>query len=326
MSGAVVNLVLQTTATPGQLQIPAGSGDAQVALSIGGLYRWITSPLTVTISGSAGTYGIYVCTSGNNSYTAHTDASPVGFTLAAVIDPAAPSGVFSFRKIAKVVFDGTYITSIQMLVGLPPNLAALLGQFLPPGLGPLPFGGVVAPAGWLICDGSSAAIATYPALYDVLGMRYLLDYQNAHSGSSPTGGQFPLPDARARLIIAPDAMGVTGGSGRVAAAPAVGVSGGEQQHMLNSAEMPNHAHTQGSHSHAVIPVDGGGGTFDTTSQARAYETGSGTGKGLQVRTDGSFATLLATDAQTPTIAATGGGAAHNNMPPFMVAGLSIIKT
>lgn len=54
-----------------------------------------------------------------------------------------------------------------------------------------PFGGASAPTGWLICDGSSQLITTYPALYAAIGAAY--------GSVDPT--HFNLPDLRLRVPI-----------------------------------------------------------------------------------------------------------------------------
>ena len=55
------------------------------------------------------------------------------------------------------------------------------------------------PKGWLLCDGSGYATATYPALYVVIGTNY---------GSS---GGFQVPDMRTRIPYASGSIGTTGG-------------------------------------------------------------------------------------------------------------------
>jgi microcystin-dependent protein len=90
----------------------------------------------------------------------------------------------------------------------------------------MPYAGGSAPAGWLMCDGSSYNTAMYSMLYSVIG--------NIYGGSNPT---FNVPDLRGRVPIG-GSSGVSGIANR-----AIGASGGEESHTLTINEMPSHAHT-----------------------------------------------------------------------------------
>ena len=78
------------------------------------------------------------------------------------------------------------------------------------------------PVGWLICNGSGYATATYPALYAVIGTTY---------GS--TSG-FQVPDLRTRV---PYGVGSTYGT--------VGTTGGSAVHAVTAQEsfLKDHTHT-----------------------------------------------------------------------------------
>jgi hypothetical protein len=64
----------------------------------------------------------------------------------------------------------------------------------------LPFGGAVAPDGWLLCNGASVSRATYSKLFGAIG--------SAH-GSGDGSTTFTLPDTRGRFL-----RGVDGGVAR----------------------------------------------------------------------------------------------------------------
>lgn len=85
-----------------------------------------------------------------------------------------------------------------------------------------------APAGWLLCDGTSYTTAAQPSLFAAIGY--------AFGGS---GANFNVPDCRGRTTI-----GVGTGSGLTARV--LGATGGEEMHLLSIAEMPSHLHGPGN--------------------------------------------------------------------------------
>jgi microcystin-dependent protein len=64
----------------------------------------------------------------------------------------------------------------------------------------LDFAGAVAPAGWLLCDGSSVSRTTYANLFAVIGVTH---------GSGDGSTTFSLPDGRGRVAAGKDNMGGT---------------------------------------------------------------------------------------------------------------------
>jgi microcystin-dependent protein len=134
-------------------------------------------------------------------------------------------------------------------------------QLVPTGV-ILPFGGSTAPTGFLICDGASVAVVSYPDLHAVIGYAY---------GGS--GGSFNLPSLAGRVPV-----GLHASDGRL---NALGKMGGEFDHALSAAEMPSHTHQLYFHPNSnvtgagynivdVAPVAGGGtgeGTYPTGGNA-----------------------------------------------------------
>lgn len=100
---------------------------------------------------------------------------------------------------------------------------------------------------------------------------------NGQTFTHPEGGSITLPDLRDKFIVA---AGNT---------YAVSDTGGEAAHTLTTAEMPNHNHT-------VSP-----------NYQYWYYTGSG-GAGV--------GSASGSTASSVTISYTGGGNAHNNLPPY----------
>ena len=84
-------------------------------------------------------------------------------------------------------------------------------------------------------------------------------------------------------------------------------TGGAKTHTLTAAEMPSHTHVQDAHVHtqrrnntATGANTGWTTAFDTSSSSPAADVNTGTGS------------TVATNQNT------GGGGAHNNVPPYFV--------
>ena len=159
-----------------------------------------------------------------------------------------------------------------------------------------------APSGYLLCDGSAVSRTTYAALFTAIGTTY---------GSGDGSTTFNLPDRRDRFALAK-------GSNYTS----LGTKGGEINHILTANEMPSHGHgasawtdSQGNHTHSLTAIV-------------AQSSGSG-GAGWQQEDNNGSASLTTSTAGAHghnvgvSIANTGGGAAHNNMPPYIVVNIYI---
>lgn len=155
---------------------------------------------------------------------------------------------------------------------------------------PIPIGGTVEYAGagdpsdarWLLADGRAISRSTYATLFTALGTTY-----GAGDGSTT----FNIPDLRGRVAIGPDNMGTAkGAANRVLASSGRGNSGGEERHVLTTAEMPSHGH--------VIEM--------------ANANWIGSGFALPKIADGT------TTVGTQTTDFEGGGSGHQNMQPYVV--------
>jgi len=129
------------------------------------------------------------------------------------------------------------------------------------------FGGNFAPRNWALCNGSLLAIASYNALFSILGTTY--------GGDGRTS--FGLPDMRGRSPIAP------GNHPGSLYHWQLGQMAGAETHTLNILEMPAHNHpanftgTSGNVDIAIPALDDTGNTSEpgpTTSFAK-IETGAG---------------------------------------------------
>jgi hypothetical protein len=321
------------------LQVPAGPGNAQVAMAIQGRWRWITATVVQAVpAGAPQTYDVYATAHQNDfSLADPADATDYSFglTITAAGSPPPATGATALQRlVGHAVWDGSQITSVQQLT--PPALgtnriadgaitAAKLGvdvATVPIG-GQLPYGGDGDPPGgqFLLCDGRLIDRTTVGAQFFArCGHKYNL-------GVDPGGSMVKIPDKRGRSSLGADNMGTAqGAANRVTVAPhAAGQSAGEERHALLLSELAVHGHcpgslstnTAGNHQHRSAT---GGidllGTVNNGSGTIQYFVGDG----------GAFMFLTATNfagnhAHSVTAGATsnvGSGTAHNVLHPVEV--------
>jgi microcystin-dependent protein len=177
-----------------------------------------------------------------------------------------------------------------------------------------PYGGVSAPANWLLCDGSVISTTTYAALFAVISTTY-------NTGGEPAG-TFRLPDLRGRSVSGLDNMGGTAqnritnaGSGVVGTT--LGAAGGVDNHTLLSGQsgVPDHTHNMGVENQ-------GGTTYPNLYAFGGGQTGMGghdsgtTSRGLATNTAGSYRWVVG-------VTGVFGGAknavsSHTNLPPTII--------
>ena len=195
------------------------------------------------------------------------------------------------------------------------------------------FAGAAAPANWLICDGRSLSTAApYDKLFAVL--------QYAFGGS---GANFNLPNLTNRFPMGGGTLAATGGEATHVLAygemPAHqhnvpdpqhyhNISQGSIQHTHAANQNPHsHSANQDAHSHGGVLVSGG--TFAFGSPAFTAQPGRTDTQQPAVHIDtqqpvvniGANSTgITNTDYGATGISVTdvqGGGAAHNNLPPYV---------
>lgn len=173
----------------------------------------------------------------------------------------------------------------------------------------MPFGGSSPPGGWLLCDGATYEVNDYPALAGVLAGAY----------GTVEPGYFQVPDLRGRFPLGKSPS------------RSMGAFGGTESHVLATSEIPSHNHTQVAHDH-TSPAHSHKRNPDQLSETVFHGTvgsgsfGSATGNRLTLTySDTQSTTPGNVGLRTATNNATGGGGAHNNMPPYQVVQY-IIKT
>lgn len=103
----------------------------------------------------------------------------------------------------------------------------------------VPFGGIEAPAGWLLCDGSEIRKSDYTLLWEAIQF----NFKDASLISDGGINYFCLPDLRGRFALGADNMGGPSAN-RVtsSAADAVGNSSGDESKTIGVANLPEHEH------------------------------------------------------------------------------------
>lgn len=142
--------------------------------------------------------------------------------------------------------------------------AEVTAKFMPAGA-ILPFGGSIAPAGYLLCDGSAVSRTTYADLFAVVGTSF---------GSGNGSTTFTLPDFRGRFL-----RGVDGGAGRdedraTRTAMSAGGGAGDSIGSIQPDSFASHVHTYATAAGASFnglnnfpTFAGGGNSFSNSTPA-----------------------------------------------------------
>ncbi|MDR3287052.1 MAG: phage tail protein [Prevotellaceae bacterium] len=155
-------------------------------------------------------------------------------------------------------------------------------------------GGVDAqsmPANYMLCNGAELSSATYPELYAKIA--------RIHTPASVAQGMFRLPDLRSRFIA--------GYNSDETDYNAIAKVGGEKAHLLTQNEMPSHVHSVDDYFYAE--------TLRTAGQVGIGRTQLPAGVIGSHDTDYDNNYLY---YKTHDSATKGGGATHENRPPYYV--------
>ena len=226
---------------------------------------------------------------GITATTVKADAAATATALAAVKSTADAAATATALAAVKTTADAAATSTALADVKATADAAATataLAAAVPVGVVQM-WAGASAPSGWLLCQGQAVSRTTYAALFAVCGTAY---------GAGNGSGTFNLPDLRARMPLGLNSTGTFN---------ALGKTGGEENHTLTTAEMASHTHdfaggvsfSWGTNMGDVHILDTGSAAAGPSTVANSLYTNSG---------------------KWDKTAATGGGGAHNNMPPYMV--------
>jgi microcystin-dependent protein len=146
------------------------------------------------------------------------------------------------------------------------------------------FAGSFAPSGWALCNGQLLPIGPNATLFNLIGTTYGGDGVN----------YFALPNLQGRAPIHP-------GQGPGLSNYGWGDVGGVETVALVTNQMPAHTHAANGSSANGFTDNPGGGVPARTPSAIPQ-----------------FGAAADTNLAAGAVAATGGGAGHNNMQPFLV--------
>lgn len=148
-------------------------------------------------------------------------------------------------KTSMVICDGTDVKDISAAGSVPTGTI-------------LEFGGTVAPAGYLLRDGSNVSRTTYAALFAAIGTTW---------GVGDGSTTFGVGDDRRKVAVG------AGGTGTGTLGNAVGNSGGAETHALVLAENAPHTHAQQGDTFIV----NGAGVYGTGGAGPSGQGGGTTG-------------------------------------------------
>ena len=149
------------------------------------------------------------------------------------------------------------------------------------------FAGNFAPLGWAFCNGQILPISQNTALFSLLGTNY------GGNGTST----FALPNLQGAFAMH---AGASAGPGLTLRN--VGDTGGSETVALSAAQLPAHGHGMEAANGATTGTPGASVSLAPTSN----------GSALYRAPDGTYLNTAAAD-----LASSGGGAAHDNLPPFL---------
>lgn len=151
----------------------------------------------------------------------------------------------------------------------------------------VPYGGEIAPPGWVICDGQEVRKSDFNELFEVIGF----NFKDASLISDAGVNFFALPDMRGRFPLGVDNMGGTA-AGRVTSdgATAIGNNLGSETTTIDVDNLPEHEHdlrgTSGDQYYVIRDIQGAPQDTD----AIQYDAPTGTQAGQALPSSGGVKT------------------------------------
>ena len=159
-----------------------------------------------------------------------------------------------------------------------------------------PFAFSFPPRGWASCDGQLLSIASYQALFSLIGTTYGGDGRST----------FGLPDLRGRAALGD-------GQGPGLSQRQMGQRSGSETTMLTVNNMPSHNHTAvGTTQASFTPPNFANSNIPSGRNFGAPASPTNT------YTDGANNQAMSTGNVAVTIGNSGAGTAFNNMQPYLV--------
>lgn len=230
-----------------------------------------------------------------------------------------PSGIDAVKIAGGAVSNAEFAHLDGVTSSIQDQLDNLAQNLVPVGA-LIPFAGLQAPPGWLLCYGQSVDKASYPLLWDAVkqdmgGGVFVGAYDNG-GGTSTT---FKLPDLRGRVTAGRDNMGgasanrITSGlGGPNMDGTVLGNSGGSDRHQLTTAQMPAHNHgvSDPGHRHQDF-WDQSVLNYNPGNPTRPYSDARGGISNYRFNYTSYSTTGI-------SINSAGSGQSHNNLQPTLI--------
>jgi microcystin-dependent protein len=182
---------------------------------------------------------------------------------------------------------------------------------MPWSIGDVKFTGAEPDSGvWLLCDGANYSETVYANLFARIGTTF-------NTGGEPSG-TFRVPDMRGRAPVMTNNF-----SGRLPSwADSPGGSGGESTHVLTTAELASHGHTNTPHTHTLTPHTHSEGNATLASASPPVPPAVVPSAVPSVGITGAASDGITSDGIS--IDNTGDDTAHNNVQPSMALACYIL--
>lgn len=242
---------------------------------------------------------------------------PIGLT-----GPTGPAGPANSLAIGTVTGGGSAAATIT---GAAPNQTLNLtlpqgatGPTGPSGYDTAPIGSVISytgttvPSSWALANGQTLTAASYPDAYDFASAQVAAG--NTLWTVNPLNGTFTVPNLSDKFIYGKgaSALGATGGASTVALTAAQTAVKGHSHSGTTGVDSPDHAH-----NNPPTGVSLGWMTAVTSSAQIVLASGANLGVRYTDNPSGG-ATVRHAHSFSATLADGANGAAHENMPPYVV--------